>query len=64
MSTPRSQLVDEAVTPWYHCISRCVRRAQLCGGDHTHRKVWIVNRLRELVRPGGRTTVVDLVPTP
>ncbi|SIO56089.1 hypothetical protein SAMN05444166_5183 [Singulisphaera sp. GP187] len=49
MSTPRSQLVDEAVTPWYHCISRCVRRARLCGGDHAHRKAWIVTRLRELV---------------
>ncbi|WP_406697463.1 hypothetical protein V5E97_01265 [Singulisphaera sp. Ch08] len=49
MSTPRSQLVDEAVTPWYHCISRCVRRAQLCGDDCAHRKDWIIARLRELV---------------
>jgi hypothetical protein len=49
MSTPRSQLVDEAVTPWYHCVSRCVRRARLCGGDRAHRKDWIVARLRELV---------------
>ncbi|SIO28058.1 hypothetical protein SAMN05444166_3448 [Singulisphaera sp. GP187] len=49
MPTPRSQLVDEAVTPWYHCISRCVRRASLCGGDYAHRKAWIVERLRELV---------------
>src|SRR5258705_2794614 len=49
MSTPRSQLVDESVTPWYHCVSRCVRRARLCGGDHAHRKDWIVARLRELV---------------
>ena len=49
MSTPCSQVVDEAVTPWYHCVSRCVRRARLCGGDHAHRKDWIVARLRELV---------------
>ncbi|WP_406700098.1 hypothetical protein V5E97_14780 [Singulisphaera sp. Ch08] len=49
MSTPRSQLVDEAVTPWYHCISRCVRRARLCGDDRAHRRDWIIARLRELV---------------
>jgi hypothetical protein len=49
MATPRSQLVDESVTPWYHCISRCVRRARLCGEDRAHRKDWIVGRLRQLV---------------
>lgn len=49
MATPRSQLVDESVTPWYHCVSRCVRRARLCGDDCAHRKDWIVARLRELV---------------
>jgi hypothetical protein len=49
MSTPRSRLVDPLVTPWYHCISRCVRHAFLCGDHHAHRKQWIENRLRELV---------------
>ena len=29
----RSSIVDENVTPWYHCISRCVRREPLCGGE-------------------------------
>ena len=48
MATPRSQLVDESVTPWYHCISRCVRRARLCGEGRAHRKDWIVARLRWL----------------
>ncbi len=49
MPAPRSTIVDEAVTPWYHCISRCVRRAFLCGQGCEHRKQWIENRLKELV---------------
>ena len=49
MPTPRSRLVDLSVTPWYHCISRCVRRAFLCGQGCGHRKQWIENRLKELV---------------
>ncbi len=49
MPAPRSQIVDETVTPWYHCISRCVRRAFLCGEGMSHRKKWIEDRLKELV---------------
>jgi hypothetical protein len=49
MPAPRSTVVDEAVTPWYHCISRCVRRAFLCGEGLGHRKQWLENRLKELV---------------
>ena len=41
MPTPRSRLVDASITPWYHCISRCVRCAFLCGDNHAHRKQWI-----------------------
>jgi len=49
MPAPRSTIVDEAVTPWYHCISRCIRRAFLCGQGYEYRKQWIENRLKELV---------------
>ena len=49
MATPRSLIVDENVTPWYHCVSRCVRRAFLCGEGFEHRKDWIENRLQDLV---------------
>jgi hypothetical protein len=48
MTIARAQLVDVALTRWYHCITRCVRRAFLLGeGDH-NRMEWIENRLEEL----------------
>jgi len=54
MTRARNQLISLEATPYYHCISRCVRRAFLCGEDsltgnsYEHRKVWVVERLREL----------------
>jgi hypothetical protein len=48
MTIARAQLVDASLTRWYHCITRCVRRAFLLGeGDH-NRMEWIENRLEEL----------------
>lgn len=48
MATPRRLLVDKNVSGIYHCISRCVRRAYLCGGEYEHRRAWIEQRLAEL----------------
>lgn len=51
MTKARSQQIDLQATPYYHCISRCVRRAFLCGDDHStgqnfnHRKEWVIERI-------------------
>jgi REP element-mobilizing transposase RayT len=48
MTIARAQLVDTSIARWYHCVTRCVRRAFLLGeGDH-NRKEWLENRLEEL----------------
>ena len=54
MTTARDKLISLDATSYYHIISRCVRRAFLCGEDHfsgqsyEHRKGWVIERLREL----------------
>lgn len=54
MPRPRKTLVNTNDTPYYHCISRCVRRAFLCGEDQVtgknfdHRKQWLVDRIKHL----------------
>jgi hypothetical protein len=49
MAIARGHRVDPAVARWYHCITRCVRRAFLLGEGASDRKVWIESRLQELV---------------
>jgi REP element-mobilizing transposase RayT len=50
----RRQIVVEDMVGVYHCMAQCVRRAFLCGvdpytrKDYSHRKEWIVDRMREL----------------
>ena len=48
MAIARRQLVDLSVTRWYHCVTRCVRRAFLLGEGPHDRKKWIAERLQEL----------------
>lgn len=48
MTIARAHLIDPAVTRWYHCITRCVRRALLLGDGPLDRKNWIEQRLQEL----------------
>ena len=50
MTMARSQLVNVAVTRWYHCITRCVRRAFVIGEAEAEgdRRLWIERRLQEL----------------
>ncbi|MBV2235338.1 MAG: hypothetical protein KUL75_07310 [Sterolibacterium sp.] len=54
MTRPRSSLVCVLETPWYHVVSRCVRRAFLCGHDHysgqsfEHRRSWVEKRVLQL----------------
>jgi len=54
MPEPRYRQISVEDTPYYHCISRCVRRAFLCGSDpltgfdFKHRRQWIVDRIKLL----------------
>ena len=54
MTISRSQQIDLSVTPYYHCVKRCVRRAFLCGEDsvtgnnYEHRREWISDKIKIL----------------
>ncbi|MDO6555355.1 transposase [Colwellia sp. 4_MG-2023] len=54
MTQSRRQQVSLQDTRYYHLISRCVRRAYLCGEDayskqsFEHRRQWMVDRIRFL----------------
>jgi REP element-mobilizing transposase RayT len=51
MPQPRSSQISLSDTPYYHCISNCVRRSFLCGVDkysgqsYEHRREWVEKRM-------------------
>jgi REP element-mobilizing transposase RayT len=54
MTTARAAQIDYSSTPYYHLMSRCVRRSYLCGidkensKDYSHRKQWLIDRIKQL----------------
>ena len=54
MPKPRYAQVSLEATPYYHCVSRCVRRAFLCGidpntgEDYEYRRKLIEDKILEL----------------
>lgn len=56
MTTARRQLVSVEATPYYHCVSRCVRRSFLCGKDivtkkdYEHRRGWVERKILSLTK--------------
>lgn len=54
MPKPRYSQISLEATTYYHCVSRCVRRAFLCGTDsltgqcYEHRRQWIEDKILEL----------------
>ena len=62
MPKPRSQQISLCDTQYYHCVSRCVRRAFLCGQDnqtgksYEHRRDWVQDQLLAL----GQIFAIDV----
>ncbi|USD66071.1 transposase [Vibrio sp. SCSIO 43136] len=56
MTTARKQLVAVDATPYYHCVSRCVRQSFLCGVDsltntsYEHRRAWVEAKILSLTQ--------------
>ena len=56
MALARKRQICLSNTKYYHCVSRCVRRAFLCGEDaltgksYEHRRGWVEERLLVLAK--------------
>jgi REP element-mobilizing transposase RayT len=54
MTVARNQQICVEETPYYHIVSRCVRRAFLCGEDKVlgksfeHRRQWLIDRIKQV----------------
>ena len=59
MTVARNEVVAQGVEAHYHCMSRCVRSAFLCGIDsctgrsYEHRKAWVQARLKDIAASFG-----------
>jgi REP element-mobilizing transposase RayT len=62
MATARKKQISLIDTRYYHCVSRCVRRAFLCGEDkltgqsYEHRRGWVEDKLLTL----SQTFAIDI----
>ena len=67
MATPRRLLMNPGFTEVFHCTSRCVRRAFLCGWDpvsgrdYEHRREWIEDAVAELALYFGISVISSSV---
>jgi len=65
MTKPRSQQVCLEATPYYHCVSRCVCKAYLCGVDfftkqsYEHRRAWLE---QEILKTTNKTPMLRRKP--
>jgi hypothetical protein len=48
MPLPRRLLVHDERPGAFHVISRCVRRAFLCGDQVEHRRKWVRDLIRQV----------------
>ena len=53
----RKHLADDSILGCFHCISRCVHRAFLCGDDAEHRSDWV----RDAIRSAAEALAVDVL---
>ena len=53
----RALLIDDAQAGCFHVISRCVRRAFLCGDEAEHRREWV----RELIKLAAGSFSMDVL---
>lgn len=62
MPRPRKQQISLSDTNYYHCVSRCTRRAflfgvdQFTGQNYNHRRDWVVDRINLL----GQVFAIDV----
>lgn len=57
MPIPRKALVDDTRPGAFHLISRCVRRAYLCGRRAEPRRAWV----RDLIRQAAGAFAIDVL---